>query len=69
LIQQLGILPGKNISQLNLQVQRILGIQSLVKKYFLIKKATYNSIKLDPDRVKNDNQAMVDKNPEGNNKN
>ena len=46
-----GVLPGKQIQQLNGQTQRLLGIQSL---------AAYSGMKLDVDRIRMDNDALTD---------
>ena len=44
-----GVLPGKQIQQLNGQTQRLLGKQSL---------AEYSGLKLDIDAIRNDNDAL-----------
>lgn len=53
-ITRLGILPGKNITQINLQTQRILGQQSL---------GGFMNIKLNPDKVRNDNEENAKNDP------
>ena len=46
-----GVLPGKQIQQLNGQTQRLLGKQSL---------AEYTGMRLDIDRIRMDNDALTD---------
>jgi hypothetical protein len=46
-----GLLPGKLIQQLNGQTQRLLGQQSL---------AAYTGLRVDIDRIRQDNEARVD---------
>lgn len=46
-----GVLPGKQIQQLNGQTQRLLGKQSL---------AEYTGMRLDVDRIRMDNDALTD---------
>lgn len=46
-----GVLPGKQIQQLNGQTQRLLGKQSL---------AEYSGLRLDVDRIRMDNDALVE---------
>lgn len=49
-IIQSGVLPGKNITQMNLQAQRMLGQQSL---------GGFNFLRIDPDRIRKENEERI----------
>lgn len=54
IITRLGLLPGKNITQINLQTQRILGQQSL---------GGFMNIKLNPEKIRHDNEENAKNDP------